>query len=396
MSTVQSSPQLGRIARLLGVAADDVQGLDGVPDGELRELHDLIGHAIFADQQANFVRVAGLSKVLPGAVAGKLAERFLPPTLAARIAEHLEPAKARELVGKVSVGYLADLTIALDPTRSAPVVRAIPARNVAPVARELFGRGEYAAMAEFAGTVTLEALFAALEVATARDLLTVVPLLEWNDNIDRVVAEIPPAKVDALIGEIVDKQMWDEGSYLIEHLGPEKAGNLVGKVSDESLAALALGLDPLRAGPVVHAVPVDRVAAVARTLFAQREYEAMARFVGTVEVDALFAAFDVATARDLLAVVPLLEWTADIEQVIDELGTERLDELLHEVAAAQLWTEANTLIERLTPAQRERVMTRVRDVSDELFAAFRAAAADEQLSGAALEMLQQAESRRTA
>jgi muconolactone delta-isomerase len=251
-------------------------------------------------------------------------------------------------------------------------------------------------MAEFVGTVTVEALFAALEVATARDLLTVVPLLEWNDNIDRVVADIPPAKVDALIDEIVDQQMWDEGSYLIEHLGPEKAGNLVGKVSDASLAALALGLDPERAGPVVHAVPVDRIAGVARELFAQQEYAAMARFVGTVDVDALFAALAVATARDLLGVVPLLEWTAGVEQVIDELDTERLDDLLREVADGHLWTEAGTLIERLTPAQRDRVMTRVRDVSDELFAAFRAAAEDGRLSGAALEMLQQAESRRTA
>ena len=396
MSATDRSPQIGRIARLLGVTRDEVHGLDLLADTDLRALHDLIGRAIFADHEASFVRVAGLSKVLPGTVAGKLAERFLPPTLAARIAELLEPAKARDLVGKVSVSYLADLTIALDPTRSAAVVQAIPAEHVAPVARELFARGEYAAMAEFAGTVTVESLFAALDVATAHDLLTVVPLLEWNDNIDRVVAGIPPGKVDAIVAEIVTGNMWDEGSYLIAHLGPVKAANLVGKVSDDSLAALALGLDPERAGPVVQAVPADRVAAVARTLFARHEYEAMARFVDTVQVDAVFAALDAATARDLLAIVPLLEWTEKVEQVIDQLDTERLDDLLREVADTQLWAEADTLIELLSPAQRERVMTRVRDVSDELFAAFRTAAAEGLLGGAAVEMLQQADARRTA
>jgi hypothetical protein len=202
MSTSRS-PQLGRIARLVHVDVEDLHGLDGLSDEQLRRLHDRIGALVFAGQEDRFARIAGLSKALPGPLAGKLAEKFLAPPLAARTAETLEPAKARGLVTRVRVGYLADLAMSLDPTRSKPVVQAIPPPNVAQVARELFARGEYAAMAEFAGTVTLEALFAAFEVATPHDLFKVAPLLVWNDNLDRVLSELSVDRIVPLVHELV-------------------------------------------------------------------------------------------------------------------------------------------------------------------------------------------------
>lgn len=142
-SSSQRSPQIGRIARLLAVDADDVQGLGEIGDEDLRALHDLISGMLSANGQEPFARVASLSKLLPGSVAGKLAERFLPPELAARVAVLLEPAKARDLVTKVSVDYLAELSLVLDPVRSRPVVQAISADRVTQVARALFDRGEY-------------------------------------------------------------------------------------------------------------------------------------------------------------------------------------------------------------------------------------------------------------
>ncbi len=212
------SPQLGRIARLIVVEPDDLQGLAAIPDDDLRTLHDLIGETYFAEGRAVFARVAGLSKVLPGVVAGKLAERFLPPHFAARTAEMLEPARARDLVTKVSVRYLAELSLSLDPTRSRPVVRAVPPARVGEVATELFRRGEYAALAELASTVTVDALSAALAVATGRDLLEVVPLLVWSDDIATVVGRTPDAKIDHMLRAIADDGLWSAGNYVLERL----------------------------------------------------------------------------------------------------------------------------------------------------------------------------------
>jgi len=324
------SPQIGRIARLLRLDPAEIQGLESIPDADLRILHDQISRTLFAEGQRRFARVAGLAKTVPGPLAGVLAVKFLPPVMAARVSENLDPAKARDLIGRVPISYLAEIALALDPVRSRPVVQKLPPEPIGKVAKELFGRGEYATMAEFVGTVTVEALFAAFEVATARDLLAVVPLLEWNDNLDTVIAALPHRKVTEIATTLTPTE----------------------------LADLALALDPSRMGPIVAAVPADVVAGIASTLFARREYAGMAAFVGVVTPEMLHAALGVASAADLLAVVPLLEWSPAIDGVVDALPDDTLDGLFAEIAGGADWEAAKTAFERLSPTAQQRLFAR--------------------------------------
>lgn len=302
------SAQIGRIARLLGIDPTDVQGLEGVPDADLRLLHDQISASMFGEGQARFARIAALSKTIPGPLAGVLAEKFLPPVMAARVSEMLDPAKARDLIGRVSVRYLAEIALALDPVRSKPVVQGLPPGPIGKVAEELFGRSEYAAMAEFVGTVDVDALFAAFEVARPHDLLAVVPLLEWNDNLDVVVAGLPHHKVTQIAQAL----------------------------SAEELADLAMALDPSRMGPIVAAVPVDTVVGIAESLFARGAHAGMARFAGVVTPEMLHAAFEVAEPRDLLAVVPLLDWNEDLDQVIAALPPGQVEAIAAELDPGEM------------------------------------------------------------
>ncbi|HET6153087.1 MAG TPA: hypothetical protein VFE15_09025, partial [Marmoricola sp.] len=198
------------------------------------------------------------------------------------------------------------------------------------VAKELFGRGEYATMAEFVGTVTVDALFAALTAATPHDLLAVVPLLEWNANLDQVIAELPDAQVHQIATAL----------------------------TPEELAELALALDPSRIGPIVAAVPAETVAGIARALFERREYAGMAVFVSVVTPEMLRAALGVASAGDLLAVVPLLEWTPQIDAVVDDLPDSTLDGLFAEIAQGADWDAAKAAFERLGPTAQQRLFAR--------------------------------------
>ncbi|MFL6060829.1 MAG: hypothetical protein ACJ72E_06340 [Marmoricola sp.] len=302
------SAQIGRIARLLDVEPSEVHGLDGVPNADLRELHDQISSLLFADSQRRFARIAALSRTIPGPLAGVLAEKFLPPVMAARVSEVLDPSRARDLIGRVSVPYLCEIALALDPVRSKPVVQKLPPEPIGKVAKALFARGEYAAMAEFVGTVTVEALYAAFEVATPQDLLKVVPMLEWNENLDVVVAGLPHHKVTEIATSL----------------------------TPDELADLALALDPSRMGPIVAAVPAETVAGIARALFERRQYAAMAAFVGVVTPEMLHAAFEVATPHDLLAVVPLLEWNANLDRVIAELPRGQVEAIAAELDPAEM------------------------------------------------------------
>jgi Mg/Co/Ni transporter MgtE len=188
------------------------------------------------------------------------------------------------------------------------VVQQLPPEPIGKVAKELFGRQEYAAMAEFVGTVTTDALMAAFEVATPHDLLAVVPLLEWNDNLDLVIADLPHHKVTQIATALTPVE----------------------------LADLAMALDPSRMGPIVAAVPAEVVAEIAKALFERNEYAGMARFVGVVTPEMLHAALGVASGRDLLAVVPLLEWNDNLDAVIAELEPTQVEAIVAELDATEL------------------------------------------------------------
>jgi hypothetical protein len=267
----------------------------------------------------------------------------------------LDPAKARDLIGRVSVTYLAEIALALDPVRSRPVVQQLPPEPIGKVAKELFGRKEYATMAEFVGTVTVDALVAALNVATPHDLLAVVPLLEWNDNLDKVIADLPQQQVTEIATSLTPVE----------------------------LADLAMALDPSRMGPIVAAVPPEVVGGIAGALFERGEYAGMARFVGVVTEPMLHAALGVASAKDLLAVVPLLEWNDRIDAVVDALPDATLDGLFAEIAGTADWDAAKVAFERLSPTAQQRLFARFERLSAANQETIRAAADAGELGPAA-------------
>jgi hypothetical protein len=211
-----------------------------------------------------------------------------------------------------------------------PIVAAVPADVVAGIAAALFERQEYAGMARFVGIVTPEMLHAALGVASGHDLLEVVPLLEWNENLDTVIAELEPKQVKAIVTELTPVE----------------------------LADLAMVLEPSRVGPIVAAVPLQVVEGIAAALFERQEYAGMARFVDVVTEPMLHAALGVASARDLLAVVPLLDWTPRIDAVMEGLPDETLDGLFAEIAGSEDWQPAKAAFERLSMTAQERLFTR--------------------------------------
>jgi len=205
-----AAPQLTRVARLLAVDVAELMALPGladVPAGDVRLLHDQMSEAIHRSGRAGFASIAVLAAKLPGPVAGRLAEKFLPPVLAARVCEHLDPERARDLVSRVSLPYLTGVALSLDPVRSRGVVEAIPAERVGRVAAELFAAEEYAAMAEFVSVVDAEALAAAVRAGSTQDLVEIVPLLEWNDRLEQALAGLPQEQVAALAAELDNPQL---------------------------------------------------------------------------------------------------------------------------------------------------------------------------------------------
>jgi hypothetical protein len=239
MSAPQVTAELRKLAHALDVEPSRLDMLAGLPADDLRTLRRQVGEAMFQADRHYLVRVAALSKTVPVAVAVKLTELVLPPLIAARTTELLEPHRAAHLVGKISEKYLADVSRYMDASRAPEVVAAIPADRVADVGAELARREEWVVIGSFVAHVTPEALAATVARFTGEQLLRIGFVLDDVSRLDPIGGMLTDAQVDGLLSAAAEFGLWLELETLVNNL------------SDERLARLAAHYAAL--GPSVHA-----------------------------------------------------------------------------------------------------------------------------------------------
>ncbi|HEU5005335.1 MAG TPA: hypothetical protein VFT67_00105 [Jatrophihabitantaceae bacterium] len=222
MTTPTGNPELIKLGHVLGLAAEQLAALDGladVPAQDLRTLRRQIGEALFRADKQHFAKVAALSKAVPTAVAAKLTEHALPPLLAARTAELLEPQRAGDLVKRLPDSYVADVAVAMDPARSPEVIAGIPAERVARVAAELARRGEWVVIGGFVAQVSHEGLAASVRAFDGEQLLRISFVLDEPSRLDEIAAALTDAQLDQLLAAAAERDLWTELAALLANVG---------------------------------------------------------------------------------------------------------------------------------------------------------------------------------
>ena len=223
---LDTQAELQKLAHQLGTTPDRLHMLEGVAVEDLRHLRGQIGEALFRAGRHAFARVAALSKAVPVSVSAKLTEAVLPPLLAARTAELLEPAKAAEMVSRISDRYLADVSAVMDPQRTPEVIAAIPADRVATISVELARREEWVVIGGFASHIGGPGLKASVATYDGEQLLHIGFVLEDTSKLDEINALLTDEQVDGMLAAAADKGLWDEIGDMVEHLGAPGAGRL--------------------------------------------------------------------------------------------------------------------------------------------------------------------------
>jgi hypothetical protein len=173
--------------------------LDGVPAADLAQLRTQIAEYLFQADRRHFAKVAQLSSRIPVAIAARVTEFALPPLLAARTAELLEPKRGLDLIARLSDRYLADVAAAMDPGRSPELIARLPAERVATIGAELARRGEWVVIGGFVSQVSRAALRAAVGVLDGEQLLRVGYVLDEGDRLDQVAAVLSDSQLDAML-----------------------------------------------------------------------------------------------------------------------------------------------------------------------------------------------------
>lgn len=221
------APGVLRLAKTMDADPSDLAFLADLPAADLEALRGRVADALFRADKALFLRVAALAKTVPGSVAARLSETVLPPLLAARTAEVIEPARAVDLVGRLSDAYLADVSVALDATRAPEVVAAIPADKVAAIGAELARREEWVVIGGFVSHVDESTLQTALAGYDGAQLLRIGFVMDDLDRLDVVVARLRDDQVDAILAAAAGEGLWAEFEVLLDHLGAARRQRLL-------------------------------------------------------------------------------------------------------------------------------------------------------------------------
>jgi hypothetical protein len=225
----ETTAELRKLAHALDVPTERLAVVADLPSDDLRELRMQVSDALFEADRHAFARVAALSKAVPGAVAAKLTEAVMPPLIAARTAELLDPHRAADMVGRLSEKYLAEVALRMDASRAPQVVEAIPPERVGAIARELARRGEWVVIGGFVAQVTSRALAASVAEYDGEQLLRIAFVLDDVGRMDEIGDLLTEEQIDQLLAAAAEKQLWTELDELVAHLSPDRVERLAAR-----------------------------------------------------------------------------------------------------------------------------------------------------------------------
>ncbi|GAB3473789.1 hypothetical protein [Amycolatopsis cihanbeyliensis] len=213
-----------KLSRLLKAPPERFDFLERVPPEDLRLLRERATDLLFDSNLGALRRMAVASRLLPGAVLARIAERVFGPALCARVAGLVDVPRGVDVARRLSPGFLADVAAELDPRRASEIISGIPAPTVAEVAGELAGREDWITLGRFVGHLPAPAVSASLARIPDAALLRIAFVIDEKDRIDHVIGLLPPERFAGLARAAAEHDLWPSALDLLSHLG-EAAGN---------------------------------------------------------------------------------------------------------------------------------------------------------------------------
>ncbi|MFE0025571.1 hypothetical protein [Amycolatopsis sp. NPDC059021] len=222
-----------KLARVLGVEPENLDYLERVDEDDLRAFREQVTDTLFDANLTVLQRMALASRLLPGAVLAKIAERVFGPMLCARIAGLVDVNRGIDVAKRLSPKFLAEVAAELDPRRASAIITRIPLDTVVEVARELTRREDWITLGRFVGHLPDVTVQRSLEVVGNADLLRIAFVLDDKSRIDHVVALLPEGRLAAVLRAAVDDEdLWDPALDLITHLGDERLDTVLALVDE--------------------------------------------------------------------------------------------------------------------------------------------------------------------
>lgn len=226
---LSSHAEAAKLARLLGVTEPDALAfVRDVPAEELRRYREEVTDVLFDGDRLAFQRIADAARLVPARTAAHIGERVLGPLICARVTGLVEPSRAGEIAGHLSIAFLAALAAELDPRRAVDVITNCAPVTVGEVAAVMAARGEHVAMGRFVGHLDRAALMECVTRLQDDDLLRVAVVLDEWDHLDTVVELVGEERTTRLVARADTLGLSEEAAELLTRLDAPQRTRICG------------------------------------------------------------------------------------------------------------------------------------------------------------------------
>ncbi|MEU9252424.1 hypothetical protein AB0D66_11335 [Streptomyces sp. NPDC048270] len=350
-----SRAEVEKTARLVGLDADGLGFLAGLPGEDVRAFREQASAALFDGAPEMLDRIAAATRLVPAAVAAAISQKALGPRLAAAVAGRLEAGRAADIIEKLPVSFTAESCAHLDPRKIAGIVDRLEEGLVVRIAVALAERHDHLTMGRFVGHLRDGVLGRILEQIGDTDVLRAGFYVDQPERLPRILELMGDDRLGSVVRAAAAAGLWEEALAVADAVGGEqrlRIAQLAARLDGPELASLVrvtheAGLWE-RLLPLVALLGEEDRLAVAR-LEPLRDPGVLAGVVRAVVATRLWGAF-----LPLAGVLP-----ADARKVVAGaaagLGDDELDALVREVAEQDLWELVLPLVELMDDTGKQRV-----------------------------------------
>ncbi|MGH8460583.1 MAG: hypothetical protein ACRESS_03140 [Stenotrophobium sp.] len=244
MSKLSTRAEIIKLARLLKLEEAQLAFMQRYSVVQIRELRERMSATLFDGSKATLSRVATASKLIPVPLVAIIGEKVYGPLLCARVTGLLPPTRAVEIGERLSVPFLADLSMELDPRSAREVISLMPTARVVAIARELLKRGEFITMARFVDYLrdqTIKEVMAA--IGDDRALLEIAFFIESHARLETIMELVPLERLRNIIRVAAGDGtgLWPEALAMMLNVGDtmrRKMGDLTAELDDAALNSI--------------------------------------------------------------------------------------------------------------------------------------------------------------
>lgn len=370
MSRLARRAEILKLARLLGVGENELAYLGETDADSIRAFREQASARLFDADEARLKRVAAASKLLPVPLIALIAEHVFGALLCARVAGLMAPDRGAEVAQRLRTGFLADVTLEIDPRYVRELIKRIPTARIVEVALELARRGEFVTLARFVDYVSTDAISAVMDKLTDNSaLLHIAFFVEDKTRLNELVGFLSEARLKAIIFLAADdsQDLWSEALALMNYVNEgwrKRLGELAASLDDSIVMSMARAAQKKNLWSAV--LPIVGVMSEPHqkrllALPILREDSVLDSIVQTVDLDHLW--------EELIPLVPMM--APSEQQRLAMLPRFRESRVLAAVLEATdvhgLWNQLLPLVPLMDEDGQERLSQAAENLSDAAF-----------------------------